>query len=137
MPTVLFVCQHGAAKSVVAAALWHGLAGDAGIALAAVARGTEPDSEVTPAARIGLSAEGVEVGDQRPRAVDGEDVRQAWRVITFGPDVPGSESSGVVVERWDDVPPVGAGYEAAREVIVGHLRALLAEAAGDPTVPRT
>jgi hypothetical protein len=62
MATVLFVCQHGAAKSVVAAALWQRLAAEAG-----------------------LLAEGIDLGDQRPLAVSGEDVSAAWRVVSFGP----------------------------------------------------
>jgi hypothetical protein len=43
----------------------------------------------------------------------------------------------VTVERWTDVPPVSEDYQAARDSIAGHLRALMAEAAADPTVPRT
>jgi hypothetical protein len=40
---VLFVCLHGAAKSVVAAAHFRRLAGAAGLGIEAVAAGTEPD----------------------------------------------------------------------------------------------
>jgi protein-tyrosine-phosphatase len=136
MATVLFVCQHGAAKSVVAAALWQRLASEAGLAIDAVARGTEPEPSLAPAAAAGLIAEGIDLGDQRPEAVSPDDVRAAWRVVSFGPEVPGSESREVVVERWADVPAVSEDYQAARDSIAGHLRALVAEAAADPTVPR-
>jgi arsenate reductase (thioredoxin) len=135
--TVLFVCQHGAAKSVVAAALCRRLAGEAGLALEGVARGTEPEPEVASAAAAGLHAEGIDVGDQRPREVSREDVRAAWRVVTFGPEVPGSDSPGVVVERWADVPAVSEDYPAARDAIAGRLRSLMVAAAVDPAVPRT
>jgi len=137
MSTILFVCQHGAAKSVVAAALCRRLARDAGLALDAVARGTEPDPALAPAAAAGLLAEGIDLGDERPQAVSGADVRSAWRVVSFGPDVPGTEAPGVAVERWADVPAVSEGYRAARDAIAGHLRALIAEAASDPAVLRT
>jgi protein-tyrosine-phosphatase len=41
--TVVFVCQHGAAKSVLAAALLERLAAEQGVSLRARARGTEPE----------------------------------------------------------------------------------------------
>jgi arsenate reductase (thioredoxin) len=137
MASVLFVCEHGAAKSVVAAALWQRLANEAGIALEGVARGTEPEPMVASPARDGLLSEGIDVGEQRPRAVNRDDVTEAWRVVSFGPEVPGSESPEVVVERWDDVPAVSRDYHAARAVILEHLRSLIADAAADPTVRRT
>src|SRR5262252_2600344 len=44
-PRVLFVCLHGAAKSVIAAAHFRRLAAAQGLAMDAVAAGTEPDVE--------------------------------------------------------------------------------------------
>lgn len=137
MATVLFVCEHGAAKSVVAAELWQRIASEAGIALEGVARGTEPEPAMAVPAREGLLSEGIDLGERRPQAVDAEDVATAWRVVSFGPEVPGSDSSAVIVERWDDVPPVSRDYQAARAVILEHLRSLIADAAADPTVART
>jgi protein-tyrosine-phosphatase len=131
MARVLFVCQHGAAKSVIAAALCRHLAAEAGLALDAVARGTEPEAVVAPGAAAGLLAEGIELGDLRPEPVTADDVRAAWRVVSFGPDVPGAAAAAVIVERWTDVPAVSDGYEAARSAIAAHLRQLIAEAATD------
>ncbi len=56
---VLFVCLHGAAKSVVAAAHFRALAAAQGLPLAAVAAGTEPDPELMPAAVKGLAGDGL------------------------------------------------------------------------------
>ncbi len=134
MPTILFVCQHGAAKSVVAAELCQRLADEAGLRVRAVARGTEPEPDVSPVAAAGLRAEGIRVRDPRPRAVTPEEVASAWRVVSFGPDVPGTRRPRARVERWEDVPAVSDGYEAARDAIMVHLRDLLMEAAGDRAV---
>jgi hypothetical protein len=41
---VIFVCEHGAAKSVIAAAYFNRLASQGNLALTAVARGTHPES---------------------------------------------------------------------------------------------
>ena len=49
--TVLFVCEHGSAKSTVAAAHFDRLAAERGLAARAISRGTSPDAELAPAAR--------------------------------------------------------------------------------------
>ena len=58
-PRVLFVCLHGAAKSVVGAAHFRRLAAKHGLAIDAVAAGTEPDPALAPGAVKGLAAEGL------------------------------------------------------------------------------
>ena len=125
--TVLFVCLHGAAKSLVAASHLERLARERGIRLRAAFAGTEPDAELTPAAVAGLRTEGIEVGGRRPRRVSAEDMTSASRVVSFGCDL-GALAPGVPVERWDDVPAVSASYDAARDAIVSRLPALLATA---------
>ena len=94
-PRVLFVCLHGAAKSVVAAAHFRALAKAQGLELAAVAAGTEPDPELTPAAVKGLAGDGLIPVPARPRPVTLHDLRTATRIVSFGCDV---TSPGV--GRW-------------------------------------
>ncbi len=53
-PVVIFVCEHGAAKSIIAAAYFNKLAQDRKIKVRAIARGTHPDEELTQAAVDGL-----------------------------------------------------------------------------------
>jgi len=50
--TVVFVCQHGAAKSVLAATLLERLAAEQGLPLRALARGTEPSPLVKARAQL-------------------------------------------------------------------------------------
>src|SRR5499425_1017044 len=56
---VLFVCLHGAAKSVIGAAHFRRLAAERGLAIAAVAAGTEPDPQLAPGAMKGLAGDGL------------------------------------------------------------------------------
>ncbi len=123
--TILFVCLHGAAKSVVAATHCQRLAREAGLAIRATFAGTEPDAEIAPAAAAGLRADGIDVGGQRPRRVTPEEIAKAWRVVSFGCDLE-ALAPGVRPERWDDVPAVSDGYHAARDAIVARLPGLLA-----------
>jgi protein-tyrosine-phosphatase len=123
--TVLFVCLHGAAKSLVAARHLERLARDRGLSVRARYAGTEPDPELTPTAVAGLRAEGIDTLGERPRRVTADDIARASRVVSFGCDL-GALAPGAAVERWDDVPAVGENYRAARDAIVARLPPLLA-----------
>jgi protein-tyrosine-phosphatase len=129
--TVLFVCLHGAAKSVLAAADCARLARERGLDLAADSAGTEPDPEIAPAVARRLREEGVDPGDRRPRLVTREDLAGAWKVVAFGCDLSGLAAAGCAVEQWHDVPAVSEGLDRARAVIQGRLEPLLAEAAAE------
>ncbi len=125
-PRVLFVCLHGAAKSVVAAAQFRRLAAARGVAADAVAAGTDPDPELAPAAVKGLAGDGLPATPARPRPVTLYDLDSAGRVVSFGCEV--APSKGQRVEQWD-VPAVSDGYAAARDRIVANVERLVAELA--------
>jgi protein-tyrosine-phosphatase len=124
---VLFVCLHGAAKSVVAAAHFRRLAAARGLAIGAVAAGTEPDAELAPGAVKGLAGDGLQPAPSRPRPVTLYDLDSATRVVSFGCTV--APARGQRVEQWD-VPAVSDGYATARERIVANVERLVAELAG-------
>lgn len=123
--TVVFVCQHGAAKSVLAAALLERLAVEQGIALRALARGTEPEPQVAPAVVAGLLAKRIDVTAWQPRPLTPGDLAQAWRVVSFGPDLSHLVPNGTLVQVWSDVPAVADGFQAAQAAIAGRLPRLI------------
>ena len=53
-----------------------------------------------------------------------DELRNAWRVISFGCDLE-ALAPGVRVERWDDVPAVSENYRLARDAIVARLPGLV------------
>lgn len=124
---IVFVCLHGAAKSVIAAQLYQRRAAEAGLAVEAVALGLEPDPEVSPATAQGLLAEGIDVRGLRPRVVTGADLAGAARVVAFGCDVSALAPVGVIVEQWPDIPAVSGGYAIARERIGARVDRLVSE----------
>ena len=124
---VLFVCLHGAAKSVVAAAHFRRLAVARGLAVDAVAAGTEPDAELAPGAVKGLTGDGLTPTPARPRPITLYDLDAATRIVSFGCDV--APARGQRVEQWD-VPAVSDGYDAARTRIVANVEQLIADLAG-------
>jgi protein-tyrosine-phosphatase len=124
---MLFVCLHGAAKSVIAAAHFRRLAAARGLVIDAVAAGTEPDRELAPGAVKGLAGDGLRATPGRPRPVTLYDLDRAVRVVTFGCEV--APAHGQPIEQWD-VPAVSDGYEAARDRIVANVERLVAGLAG-------
>jgi arsenate reductase len=127
MTTILFVCLHGAAKSVLAATDFERIARERGLAARAVFVGTEPDAEIAPRVLAQLRAEGVDLGGHRPRRVTREDVEGASRIVTFGCDLGDAAAPGARIERWDDVPAVSDDFDRARAAIDAKVACLLDE----------
>lgn len=125
-PVIVFVCEHGAAKSVVAAAHFNKLAAEKHLNLRALARGTNPDLEIAPKAVEGLRADGLASGEAAPTKISKADLVGAMRIITFC-QLPDNYAGGVRVENWDDLPPIGEDYNKFRDGLVERLRALLGE----------
>lgn len=124
---VLFVCLHGAAKSVLAAADFRRLAAERGLEVTADSAGTEPDPEIAPAVVAALRAEGLDLSSARPRRVTRDDTARAARVVTLGCELDEAMLPAVPVERWDDVPAVSDSLPVARAAIRRHLERLLDE----------
>jgi len=124
--SVLFVCEHGAAKSVLAASYFNALARRAGLSWVARARGTAPDVTVFPAVASGLAAEGVALCQTRPEALQPGDLTRADLIVSFdqpGVAAGGPESARVVA--WDALPPVSADYGQASQAIFERVDALI------------
>jgi protein-tyrosine-phosphatase len=117
--TIVFVCEHGAAKSVVAAAHFNRLAAEKGIPYRAVSRGTNPDEAVSPAVKSALASEGLDVSAWRPKAVTDDDVAKAKGVVSMSTDLPKTKpvAKSKLVE-WNEIPSIGQNYDAARAAIV-------------------
>ena len=124
VPTVLFVCLHGAAKSVVAARHLERLAAERHVALQTGSAGIEPDESVPTAVVAGLEADGLVVPEGGPRLATAELLATADVIVTFGCELPATGTLARVV-RWEDVPAVSDGYAAARDAIVSRLPAVI------------
>ena len=130
--TILFLCPHNAAKSVIAAAYCQRLAVQHGLELDITSAGTEPDAAVSPAVAAMLRAEGVDVTNHRPRSVNREELAAAFRVISMGCDVSDLALPETMVEHWNDVPPPSEHLIAARDVIYTHVERLIGKLEGLP-----
>lgn len=128
-PTILFLCPHNAAKSVLAAAYCQQLVRQRGLDVQMTSAGTEPDATVSPRIVEVLRTEGIDVAHHTPRHVTREDLAAACRVISLGCDVRHLAPPGTRVEHWDDVPAPSQQLTRACEVIFSHVERLVEELA--------
>jgi protein-tyrosine-phosphatase len=126
-PVVLFLCVHNAGRSQMAMGYFQHFAGDRAIAWSG---GSEPTSQVNPAAIEAMAEVGIDISDEFPKPWTDEIVRAADVVITMGcgdacPIFPGKR-----YEDWVLDDPAGLGVEAIRPIrdeIAGRVKTLLAE----------
>ena len=122
--TIIFVCEHGAAKSIVAAAYFNQLASTSGLKWKAIARGTNPDNELSELVVRGLATDELTPSESRPQELSMEDVHSAQRIVSFC-ELPLEYGQVTVVEQWNDVPPVSQDYDKARDAILENIHDLL------------
>src|SRR5688572_22096540 len=98
--TVVFVCEHGAAKSTMASAYFNKLAKERGLNYRSVFRGTDPDSVLNPAAAKGLAGDGFNTQMWKPSQVNMVELKSASKVITLGCSLPGEANLNNSVIKW-------------------------------------
>lgn len=121
---IIFVCEHGAAKSVVAAAHFNRIAEEKHLPYRAIARGTDPQADVSVSAANGLRAEGLQPSIMHPLKLTKSDADNAARIITFCEIPKDFAIDPAKSEHWD-APATADGYEKARDAIVARVRALI------------
>jgi arsenate reductase (thioredoxin) len=129
-PAVVFVCEHGSVKSLIAQEWFNRRAAERGLALRAVSRGTAPDAAVPPAIVEALRRDGFDVTAFQPRALAAGEGGAA-RVVAIGVDreaLPSIDASRL--ERWEGIPPASQDYAAARDAIKARIEALIDALAG-------
>jgi chromate transport protein ChrA len=120
---VVFVCEHGSVKSVIAAEWFNRLAAERGLGVRASARGVDVDPAIPDAVARHLAADGFDVSGFKPTAAGGAELASAARVVSFGVRL------DVAAVVWNGVPPASERYEASRDDIRARVAALVDELA--------
>lgn len=128
-PAIVFVCEHGAAKSVIATAYFNKLAAERNLPFRATFRGTSPQDDLSARAVAGLKGDGLAVPNGKPAAITDSDVAGATHIFAIGCTLPGGARRSGKAADWSDVPDE-QGYGPMRDAIVRHVRQLLDELAG-------
>ena len=130
-PAIVFVCEHGAAKSVIATAYFNKLAAERNLSFRATFRGTSPQDDLSVRAVAGLKADGLAVPTGKPAAIADSDVAGATHIFAIGCTLPDVARRSGKASDWSDVPD-DQGYGPMRDAIVRHVQQLLDELAGAP-----
>jgi protein-tyrosine-phosphatase len=121
LPTVLFVCEFGTAKSAIARELFRKRARERGIAVAAFSRGLKIEDHISPPLRQKFDAEGIDSRRDGFAVLSARDIRRADMVVTFTP-IPQRARTSL---DWSDVPSVNDSYPVARAELDRRIDALL------------
>ena len=123
--TVLFVCEHGTVRSVLAKILFEQYAAEVGLPMRAVSRGTHADAEVPAWMQQGLAADHVALGSWRPQTLRLRDLATASYVVSF--DVPPAATAAARAARaqWDGLPSVRRDYATGRDAIKARVHQLV------------
>src|SRR5258708_4461726 len=93
-PSIVFVCEHGAAKSVIATAYFTKLASERGFPTRATLRGTTPQAELSVRTLEGLRADGLVPPNGKPTVIADQDVAQATHIFAIGCTLPDKARDG-------------------------------------------
>ena len=126
-PTVLFMCPHGAAKSVLASTYFERAAKERGLNVRVESAGTDPDAEVSPAVAAHLKRQGYRVSDAPPRQVNPKDFQSADVIVSIGCDLSGLPAPRGKLARWDEVPAPSKDFAGADAAIRKRVTALIDE----------
>ena len=122
---VVFVCEHGSVKSLVAMEHFNRKAQERGLPYRAVARGTAPAPTVPPSVREGLHADGFDVSSFVPQLLRATDVDNVALVVSFDDDISKTVGGRTRYLKWDDLPGVLDDYPRGREAIVRQVDTLI------------
>lgn len=121
---IIFVCEHGAAKSVIAASYFNKLAKERNLDYVAECRGTSPDSVVSAGTKAGLTNDKMFDPSTKPRKLLISDTVNVERIILFT-TLPADINTNVKIENWSNIQNVDADYEKRRNAIVKKITELL------------
>jgi protein-tyrosine-phosphatase len=123
---VLFLCPHGAAKSVLASTYFRRRAEERGLRVRVDAAGTEPDPAISPKVADLLRSKGYAPPTGAPRRVTADDVAAADLVISLGCDLKAYPVKPGTLRQWD-VPGPGENLAASDAAIREKVDALIDE----------
>ena len=115
--TILFMCPHGAAKSVLASAYFQRLAQERGLNVRVLSAGTHLYFDVAPAVASHLKNQGYEVPVAKPRRATDEDILAADVVVSIGCELKNLPKPPGTLVQWDDVPAPSEDFARADEKI--------------------
>ena len=127
VPLVVFLCVHNAGRSQMAAGWFRHLAGDGAEVLSG---GSNPASDVNPAAVASMAEVGIDIASELPKPWTDEIVQEADVVVTMGCGDSCPVFPGVRYLDWELDDPAGRTPDEVRPIrdeIERRVRGLMAD----------
>lgn len=122
--TIVFVCEHGAARSTIASLYFNKLAQENGLPYQSVFRALSRDSALTRETRNGLAQDGFSTNNLKPVDLTPADVEKNAMLISIDCAVPATYP---IEYSWNGIPAISQDYQAARKEIVKRVSKLIEE----------
>ncbi len=116
MMTILFVCVHNSGRSQMTEAFFNQLAMGRAQAISA---GTQPADKVNPVVVEAMKEVGIDISNNKPKALTMDMVEKANRMITMGCGAEAEATcpaSFIETEDWALEDPKGKTIEAVRKI---------------------
>jgi arsenate reductase (thioredoxin) len=121
---IVFVCEHGSAKSIIAVSYFNKIAKEKNLSWEAVSRGTSPDAEISDKTKKLLTDDNMPVPQIKPQAITQKDIDEANQVILFFP-LPENIKGRDNLDYWLGIDAVNGNFEKLRDDIMAKLLPLI------------
>lgn len=112
MQTIIFVCEHGAGRSPIAAAAFNAYAVKNNLPYRAISKGLDPGAELGKSTQEGLQRDGVDITNVKPSKLTAGDVQQASQIVMLDCSMPDSMKRDYI--KWDNIP-MNNNYSETRQ----------------------
>ena len=126
--TIVFVCEHGSSKSLVAAELFNRAAQQRGIPARAISRAVSEktvEAAVPPRLVRSLSGDGFDDASFRPQPLTTGEAKNASHVVVINYDADVDAAGGRPLEHWTIAHPVTLEYDGAKAELSSGIDALM------------
>jgi arsenate reductase (thioredoxin) len=114
--SVVFVCEHGAGRSVIASRYFERLAREQGVHVNVSYRGISPDPSIGEVVKEELIKDGFHFADEKPVALSQQDIKDSDFVVTLDCSLPsGLDAADAKVLAYTGIPPPGNNFLIARD----------------------
>jgi len=121
---IVFVCEHGSAKSIIAVSYFNKIAKEKNLSWEAVSRGTTPDAEISAKTKKLLTDDHMPIPQVKPQAITQKDIDEANQVILFFP-LPENIEGRDNLDYWLGIDTVNGDFQKLRDDILAKLLPLI------------
>jgi arsenate reductase (thioredoxin) len=122
--TILFVCEHGAGRSAIAASYFNKKAEKQGLIYRAIFRGIDPQEALGASTKNGLIKDSVDVTSLIPIKLSKNDIAKAYKLITLDCTLPSTFNKADT--HWTGIEMNG-NYEVSKKQIALKVDSLLTQ----------